>query len=138
MAGRLVADDLVEAGPVVRLIGGRHSATGRYIFPYPHGVGAGDFTRVPLEPTGRLWSWTIQRFRPKSPPYAGFDAFEPYAVGYIELPGQVIVEARLVNVAFDRLRIGAPFRTTLIPFGADADGTAVLTYAFEPMEGEAA
>ena len=33
----------------------------------------------------RLWSWTVQRFRPKSPPYAGPVAFEPYAVGYVDL-----------------------------------------------------
>lgn len=138
MATRAVADNLFEEGAVPRLIGGRHRESGRHVFPFPAGMEAEDYDRVPLEPTGKLWSWTIQRFRPKSPPYTGPEAFEPFAVGYVELAGQVIVETRLVNVAFDALRIGARFRTTLVPFAQDADGTAVLTYAFEPVEGAAA
>jgi uncharacterized OB-fold protein len=99
---------------------------------------ANDYDRVALEPVGRLWSWTIQRFRPKSPPYVGPETFEPFAVGYVELPGQLIVEARLVNVAFEELRIGSQFRTMLTPFAEDADGTAIITYAFEPLVGPCA
>jgi uncharacterized OB-fold protein len=38
---------------------------------------------------GTLWTWTIQCFRPKSPPYAGdAESFEPYGVGYVELPAR--------------------------------------------------
>lgn len=135
MATRAIAENLFEEGFAPRLIGGRHRESGRHVFPFPVGMEAADYDRVPLEPAGRLWSWTIQRFRPKSPPYAGPETFEPFAVGYVELAGQVIVETRLTNVAFDALTIGAPFRTVLIPFGEDADGTAVLTYAFEPAQG---
>jgi len=47
-----------------------------------------------LERTGTLYTWTVQGFRPK-PPYAGPEGFEPYGVGYVELPGEVRVEARL-------------------------------------------
>ena len=138
MATRPVAEDLYEAGAVPRLVGGRHRTSGRHVFPFPAGQEGADYDRVLLEPAGKLWSWTIQRFRPKSPPYTGPEAFEPYAVGYVELPGQVIVEGRLVNVAFDALSIGAPFRTTIVPFAEDADGTPVLTYSFEPVEGSGA
>jgi uncharacterized protein len=135
MATRPVADNLFEEGAEPRLIGGRHRETGVHVFPFPAGLEAAEYDRVALAPEGALWSWTIQRFRPKSPPYIGPEAFEPYAVGYVELAGQVIVETRLVNVDFDRLAIGDAYRTAIIPFAQDADGTAVLTYAFEPVEG---
>lgn len=135
MASRPVAENLFEEGAAPHLVGGRHRETGRHVFPFPEGQEATEYQRVPLLPVGELWSWTIQRFRPKSPPYTGPEAFEPYAIGYVELPGQVIVETRLANVDFDALRIGAPYRVTVIPFARDPDGTQVLTYAFEPVEG---
>src|SRR5205807_10335727 len=84
---------------------------------------------------GTLWSWTIQSFPPKSPPYAvdDPDAFEPFGVGYVELPGEVRVEARLTVADPDRLQIGMPMELTLIDVpGREADG--VVTYAFAPVE----
>jgi uncharacterized OB-fold protein len=74
---------------------------------------------------GTLWSWTIQRFRPKSPPYTGPEAFEPYGVGYVELPGEVRVEARLTESDPDRLQIGMAMELTLL------EGAA---FAFKPAE----
>ncbi|WP_372349846.1 OB-fold domain-containing protein [Streptomyces sp. KL116D] len=41
---------------------------------------------------GTLWTFTTQNFRPPSPPYDGSDTadtFRPYALGYIELPGEL-------------------------------------------------
>lgn len=83
---------------------------------------------------GTLWSWTIQCFPPKSPPYAvaPADDFEPYGVGYVELPGEVRVEARLTEHDPQRLRIGMPMELTLIPAPGDS-GT--MTFAFRPLEG---
>ena len=72
---------------------------------------------------GTLWSWTIQRFRPKSPPYTGPEEFEPYGVGYVELPGEVRVEARLTESDPSKLRIGMEMELTLIP---------EATFAFKP------
>ncbi len=135
---RPVCEGLFSAVEPPRLMGGRHRRTGRYVFPMPEGIDAADYDSVPLTPQGRLWSWTIQRFRPKSPPYAGPEEFEPFAVGYVELEGQVIVEGRLIGVEFDALRIGAPFRTVIVPFTSDPDGTVVTTYAFAPVAGEPA
>jgi uncharacterized OB-fold protein len=80
-----------------------------------------------LSPCGTLWTWTVQCFPPKSPPYAGGADFEPYAVGYVELPGEVRVEARLTDT--ERLEIGMPMELTLIPAPGDS-GT--LTFAFRP------
>jgi uncharacterized OB-fold protein len=83
---------------------------------------------------GTLWTWTIQCFVPKSPPYAGSaDDFEPYGVGYVELAGEVRVEARLTESDPEQLRIGMPMELVLIPAPGPDGG---LTYAFAPAEDE--
>ena len=109
------------------LIGGRERATGRIVFPCPDDPG---FEAVELPRQGRIWSWTVQRFRPKSPPYAGPDAFEPFALAYVELPGATIVEARLTGFPLDALRIGLPCRLTTVRVG-ETD-----VFAFEPEQGD--
>lgn len=131
MASQLaVAEGLFTRGPEPRLIGGRNRESGGIVFPCP--ADPGRYEPVELSRRGTLWSWTVQRFRPKTPPYIGPEAFEPFAVGYVELPGEVIVEARLTGIAFDALRIGMDMEMTLIPFATDARGDAILTYAFAP------
>lgn len=133
-----VAADLFETTPEgVCLIGGRGKADGRFVFPLPTGSSAGEFERVRLGRTGRLWSWTVQRFRPKTPPYAGPpepEPFRPYAVGYVELPDELIVESRLVVEDFDALRLGLEMEAVAEPFAAAPDGRTVMTYAFCPVE----
>ena len=47
-----------------------------------------------LSPTGTVWAHTVQRFRPKSPPYVEpEEGFAPFAVGYVELSEGIKVEA---------------------------------------------
>jgi uncharacterized OB-fold protein len=105
----LFVDDRFE-GPDIRLRGGKRRDNGQIVFPYP--ISDERYEPIALKREGTLWSFTIQRFRPKSPPYAGPEAFEPYAVGYVELPGEVIVESRLVRIAFDDLSLGLPVSLT--------------------------
>jgi uncharacterized OB-fold protein len=90
-----------------------------------------DVTERRLARRGTLWTWTIQCFPPKSPPYAG-DAreFAPYGVGYVELPGEVRVEALLTEADPARLRIGMPMELTLVP--APGAGER-MTFAFRPL-----
>jgi len=132
-----IAPDLFEEradGPC--LLGGRARADSRLVFPLPRGAGAEQFERVALGRSGSLWSWTVQRFRPKSPPYAGppeSEAFMPYAVGYIELPGELIVESRLLVEDFAQLRLGLPMELVIEPFTRDAEGRTLATYAFRPQ-----
>ena len=132
-----IADGLfVEAGDEVRLIGSQCEECGVVTFPSqtscPRCTSQAVRERL-LARQGTLWSWTIQSFPPKSPPYAvdDPDSFEPYGVGYIELPGEVRVEARLTLADPARLRIGMPMELTLIPAPGD-DGR--VTYAFAAVE----
>lgn len=126
---RAIAPDLFTDEAQPRLVGGRHRETGRIVFPCPSGS---DFEPWPLRRQGILWSYTIQRYRPKSPPYVGPEAFEPWAVAYVELTGETIVEARLANVAFDDIRIGMPLELVQVPLDPAA-ANIVLVHAFQPV-----
>ncbi|MFA7440634.1 MAG: OB-fold domain-containing protein [Sphingomonadaceae bacterium] len=129
-----VADGLFTGGAEPRLIGGRDRESGRIVFPCP--TGDSRFEPVELPRRGHIWSWTIQRFRPKTPPYTGPEEFAPYAIGYVELPDAVIVETRLTGMDFDNIRIGDEVEMVVMPFTTDASGRDVLTYAFAPVQGE--
>jgi len=64
-----------------------------------------------LSAEGVLWTWTVQRFAPKSPPYqAPPEGFRPFAVGYVELPDGVRVEAVIEVDDLASVRIGMPLR----------------------------
>ncbi|SFS09488.1 Zn-ribbon domain-containing OB-fold protein [Sphingomonas jatrophae] len=132
MNTRPIAAGILTDEQPPHLIGGRDRETGRIVFPMPVGTEGEAFEPVPLARSGTIWSWTVQRFPPKSPPYAGPEPFEPYAVGYVELPGEVIVESRLTGFTFDQLDCGLPVQLTTVPFGTAADGAALHTYAFGP------
>jgi uncharacterized protein len=125
---RAIAQGLFTNENPPRLIGGRNRASGRIVFPCPEGE---DYEPHPLKREGSLWSYTIQRFRPKSPPYAGPEAFAPWPIAYVELPGETIIEARLAHVAFEDIRIGMALELTQIPLNPElADSPAIP--AFQP------
>lgn len=130
---RAIVEGLFTQDTPPRMIGGRDRATGRIVFPCPD---SSSYESVPLASEGTLWSFTVQRFRPKTPPYTGPEAFAPWIVAYVELPGQVIVEARLVDVAFEDVTIGMPVRFKPVPLDPDAPDS-VLIPAFAPI-GDAA
>ena len=118
-----------------RLIGGKSKSDGRITFPVPEGSTADMFEPVLLKTQGRLWSYTIQRFPPKSPPYLGVndrENFKPYAVGYVELVNEVIVESRIITENPEALRIGQKMELTIIEI-ARADGSGnIPCHAFQP------
>ncbi|HVT64997.1 MAG TPA: OB-fold domain-containing protein [Mycobacteriales bacterium] len=91
---------------------------------------------VLLPRRGTLWTFTTQEFLPKNPPYAGTESaeeFEPYGVGYVELPGEVKVETRLTTADVRALEIGMDMELVLVPFRHTAARDEVLTYAFRPV-----
>ena len=124
-----VALNLFTTEPELRLIGGRHRQTRKIVFPLPANPA---YEAVELPHRGVLWTFTVQRFAPKSPPYRGSEPFVPFAVGYIELPGALIVESRLTDAPFESLRVGMPMELTTIEWGGDGSGAAVQSYAFRP------
>lgn len=116
-----------EADP--HLIGGR-LPSGQIVFPMPQGDAAEGVEPYRLSRRGTLWSFTSQDFRPKSPyegPGEGPHDFKPYLLGYVELPGEVIVESLIVDAKLDDLKLGMPMEFTIVPFNDKH-----TTYAFRP------
>ena len=98
-----------------------------------------DMSQIPLKTKGILWSWTIQGFPPKSPPYGKVETpetFIPYGVGYVELADQVRVETRLTENNPEKLNIGMEMELVIEKFIEDKDGNDIMIYAFSPIKGE--
>ena len=83
----------------------------------------GEVDRELLPRRGTLWTWTTQGFEPK-PPYVGEGEFEPYGVGYLELPGLLRVEGRLTTLA--GLSIGMEMEVVAV------ERAGRTSYAFAP------
>jgi uncharacterized OB-fold protein len=140
MAQVAVANGLyVERDDGPHLLGSRCLDCDTYAFPPQKGCQrcAGTNTETTeLGNRGTLWTFTVQGFPPKAPPFRGNAdpaTFEPFGVGYVEIPGQVKVETRLTEADPAKLRIGMEMQMILIPITTDADGNQVMTFAFDPV-----
>jgi uncharacterized protein len=126
--------ELIDGAPV--LIGSRCTNCGTVAFPYQGSCPrctSGEVQRHLLAQSGPLWTWTTQGFRPKSPPYSGPETFVPYAVGYVELGGEIRVEGILTESDPERLRIGMSMRV-VARSALGADGSERVTFAFAPVD----
>ena len=123
-----------------RLIGSKCRNCGQVTFPAQNSCPnccLEDVEKIKLGKRGKLWTWTVQGFYPKSPPYAGPETpenFVPFGVGYIELPGEVKVESRLSVNDPDKLEIGMDMELSIEKFKEDEAGNEVMIYTFRPVQ----
>jgi uncharacterized OB-fold protein len=78
-----------------QLLGSRCSSCGARFFPKTPACrnpdcGHGELEEVPLSRTGRVWSFTDNRYKPP-PPYVAPEPFEPYAIAAVELADERMV-----------------------------------------------
>ena len=122
-----------------KLIGSICLDCGAIVFPAQSGCPrctSDNTEKKELGTRGSLWTWTIQGFPPKSPPFQGdTDNFEPFGVGYVEIHDEVKVETRLTVAEKEKLSIGMEMELTFVPLYVDEDGNEVITFAFAPVEG---
>ena len=122
-----------------RLLGSRCRECGVMTFPVQADCprcASDAMDETPFERRGTLWTFTTQEFVPKSPPYAKQETpetFRPYAVGYVEFPGQARVEGRIDVDDISTLSIGMEMEVVVVPFHEDDSGNEVVTYAFRPV-----
>lgn len=124
--------------PELRLLGGRCEECTTVTFPRLDGCprcGGEAVEQVRLARRGTLWTWTSQGF-PVKQPYlgAGVEPFQPFLLGYVELPDGVRVETRLVGCTADQLRIGQAMELTTFVLPTATDRGDVLGFAFRPVE----
>ncbi len=136
---RMISPNLIEIDASgARIVAARRAADGRVVFPIPEERGgASGCEKILLSRRGTLWSWTVQRFRPKTPPYSVLDQgeFRPFIVGYVEFPEGIVVEGR-IDAAVDstlpaqELCMGLRMGTVIIPIFKQVNGDVIHTYAF--------
>ena len=110
-----IAEDLFSSldAKTAQLIGSRCNDCGAYAFPRQAGCFRCCGTSVEpveLSRNGTLWTWTVQSFRPPSPPYKGPDQapedFQPFCLGMVELPGECRVLGRILVENLEDIEIG--------------------------------
>jgi uncharacterized OB-fold protein len=126
-------------GEPPHLLASRCTDCGNHMFPQQAGCprcsGASTET-VELGRRGTLWTWTVQDFPPKAPPYAGDadpETFRPFGVGYIDIDGKLLVESRLTTADPGGLEIGMELELVLEPLYVNDRGEEVVTFAFAPL-----
>jgi uncharacterized OB-fold protein len=123
------------------LLGSRCERCGSYYFPriaYCRNPACGGVSVVDiaLSRRGRLYSYTVQHYRPPAP----FDMqpWAPYAIGILELPEGLRIAGMLAGLAFDELRIGMELEIISDALRRDEQGRSVLTYKFARPAGAGA
>ena len=133
----LISEDIfTQNEKVPTLLGGRSKIDGKYKFPRPTDATADDYEDVSLKREGTLWSYTVQRF-PPGPPFVGItdrEHFQPFAIGYVELEDQVIVETRIDTNNFESLKIGLPMTLVVEKFKQGNGDGETTTFAFSPTQ----
>ena len=138
----LIAEGLFRVdGDRAVLFGSRRRSTGVVKFPAerPELFDASPDIQADIEPLelsteGTLFTFTTQEFAPPLPYKGNRDpkSFQPYVVGFIELPEGVLVESLIVGTPASDLRIGQPMVSTTTTLETEA-GESLLTYAFRPV-----
>lgn len=131
-----VAEDLFrrsDDGPV--LLGSRCTGCGAHYFPQAlscrnPACEDKNLEQALLGRTGRLWSWTVQAYRP--PALFQMEEWEPYAIGLVELPEGLRVLGMLTGCPLDELRVDMPVELVTEPLYRDEEGREVLTYKYAP------
>jgi uncharacterized OB-fold protein len=95
-----------------------------------------DVTVEELPSRGTLWTWTVQRFMPKTPYHSNETAetFQPYGVGYLELPGGVRVEGRLTENDPEKIQIGMAMDVVFDTWRTEENGDEIISFFFKPVD----
>jgi uncharacterized OB-fold protein len=123
-----------------RLLGSRCTACGARFFPKTAACrnpecGRGELQEVALSRTGRVWSFTDNRYQPP-PPYVAPDPFEPYAIAAVELADErMVVLGQLAPGAdADSLTLGSEMELTVGTLYED-DDHEYLVWKWRPTGG---
>lgn len=122
-----------------RLLGSKCNNCGVVTFPAQNSCpacSAVDSETIELARRGTLWTFTLQCFLPNRPPYDGPETpetFKPFAVGYVELPDQTRVQARIKTDDVERLHVGMEMELVVEKY-IERDDKDVIAYFFTPVD----
>ena len=125
------------SGGNVELIGSRCKGCGTHYFPKRLSCcdpecKEKEVIEVPLSRCGRLYSYTVQQYRP--PPLFKMEAWSPYAIGLIDLPEGLRVMGMLTGLTLEEIVIDMAVELTVDPLYCDEQGREVMIYKFKPAD----
>lgn len=133
---RHVAEGLFrQSGLDVALIGSRCTGCDAHYFPVALSCRNPACDTKVLEQSllgrrGRLWSWTVQGYRP--PALFRMDDWQPYALGLVELPEGLRVLGMLTGCPVGDLAVDMDLELVAEKLYVDEEGRDVLTYKYAP------
>jgi uncharacterized OB-fold protein len=136
-----VADGLFTTDAVgPALVGTRCTGCGTHYFPKSLSCRNPDCATKVVEDvllgrSGRLYSYTVQAYRP--PALFRMEPWAPYVIGLVELPEGLRVLGMLTGCEPDQVRIDMDLELVLEPLHRDESGRDVLTYKYAPTGGAA-
>ena len=94
--------------------------------------GARQMEEKELSTKGKLYSFTIQRYRPPGDYKGPTDPFVPFPVGLVELPEGLRILAVLKDV--EKPKIGMELEVVFEKIFSNAEGDEVIGYKFRPTK----
>ncbi|MBI2848071.1 MAG: Zn-ribbon domain-containing OB-fold protein [Chloroflexi bacterium] len=123
--------NLLDSGEVANLIGSRCRRCGESFYPRRVvclNCGSRELEDVALSRTGELWSYTVVT---QKAPFALVEA--PYTVAVVKLlPEEVPVLTVMDNCDASSLKVGMRVKLKTKKVGQNAEGKAMVAFAFEP------
>lgn len=86
-----------------------------------------------IDGRGALYSFTVQRYRP--PALFGIDPWQPYALGWVDMEGDVRILGMIEGVDVEDIRIGMPLTLSTRPLRIVGENRFV-THVFVPAAGD--
>ena len=88
---------------------------------------------ISLGSNGTLYSYTVARNKPPGDYRGPDDPFQPFALGFVELPEGVRILS-VLDCDIKEVKIGMKLGLSIQKFYEDEEGRTVLTYKFKSVE----
>ena len=120
---------VTEVDGLTHLLGSVCGGCGTHSFPRQRSCprcGGIELADTALPRQGKVWTFTVQRFKPKAP-FRTEGEFEPFALGYVDL-GPLKVESVLSGRAVGEWKIGSDVELVV----RTVEGR--MTFSYAPLE----
>ena len=86
-----------------------------------------------LSDRGKLYSYTVLRYKPPAPWKGPSDPYKPFAAGFVEMPEGVRILSILTDCDVDTVKTQSEMEVVVGKYYEDEDGNDVYTYMFRPV-----
>jgi uncharacterized OB-fold protein len=92
-----------------------------------------DVEQIRLSDSGKLYNYTVLRFKPPAPWKGVSEPYQPFATGFVELPEGVRILSIITDCDVEKLKPQMDMEVVVRKYYEDEAGNDVYTYMFRPM-----